>query len=598
MMMMKMMMMIYDDDDVVDSLLWVKMVTMTQIENTFQQNTFLLSQPEDVSHIYLPGLHERQQKRKLKKNNCTKRSTEVRSVMFRISMRCKECQLKNDYFQGTDARRSGSEEDKIRRKRSKKRRGGCSDKEGPIEATSLARSLLERIIEDITHDADPVGGVVDFQAKSTPLVEESFSGSEISSNDEGPRLERNSPVAWTEPKIGRKILTTSLMLKRKKNINRRHKHTVPRLKGGGGDDETISDEDNGDEMGSEENKRKPNEASTTDGEDPSCESSWESLSALERQGSWVDWERNRRSLRPLPLESPRRPDLAYLNTTVDEAADEDGIDHYDLAKDPYRRIDGQVEVVRQAHRDQRKVAGGIYQCRDDGKEDYYLHIMKGGGKFLGIKLMHYEPPQKPIVQFETFAEMGYERYVQCSSQRVRLNLPQETDTGFKWYGHGGNTYLFSSSVYKFCERVDNDFHFSAPGCERITQAPGASQLLCSNKSCGVIYWHLSVIFFHRLKPKHFKEVGQEHFALMLLKSKEHVLLWTDKAGNQTHWTRLEHSSPCEKFHVFEGSLKRIRYVAGEGLLPQSNFSLPAYSPILCTWDDVQPFKRLPSTCNW
>ena len=336
------------------------------------------------------------------------------------------------------------------------------------------------------------------------------------------------------------------------------------------------------------NKKTPHEAF----------SYWQNGEILERNISWDHWELNRQTLRPMPLSSPRCPDLAYMNMTVDEAQDEDGIDHYNLAKDPYRRTAAQVQAVRQAHRDQRRVAGGIYNCRDDGKENFYLHIMKGGGKLLGIKLVHYEPPQKPTVKFETFAEMAYEKYAQCSSQRVRLELPEETDTGFKWYGHGGNTYLFSSSVYKFCERVDNDIHFSAPGCERITQAPGASQLLCSNKSCGVIYWHLSVIFFHRLKPKQFEEVGQEHFALMISKSQEHVLLWTDKDGNRTCWTRLEHSSPFEKFHVYQGSLERIRFVTREGLLPQCNISLPSYSPSLWTWDEAQPFKRLPSTCNW
>ena len=237
-------------------------------------------------------------------------------------------------------------------------------------------------------------------------------------------------------------------------------------------------------------------------------------------------------LRPPPLEPPRRPDLAFMNMTVEEAANEDGIEHYDLAKDAYRRTDAQVQIVKEAQRDQRNVAGGIYQCQEDGKETFYLHIMKSAGKLLGIKLVHVEHHQKPKVQFETFAKMEYERYVQCSSQRVRANLPEETETGFIWYGHGGNKYLFSSSVYKFCERVDNNIHYSAAGCERTNEAPGASQFLCSNKSCGLIFWHLSVMFFHRLKPYHFEKAGEEHFAVMMLKSGGQVLLWTDQADKR------------------------------------------------------------------
>ena len=489
----------------------------------------------------------------------------------------------------------------------------------------------------------------------TSKVSEGFSESNETSDDERPRQDQNPLIAWREPKRPRKINTTSLLLKRKKNIQRyKHRETLfeqahepLRLRGGGED---------GDGINSEQDENEPDELPTTDGEEaasrvePSAdekkkrseekerkkhdrrneeveketaldflansesfqnagkntcganlsqsakETNWQSVRS--RPDSWGHWEQDRQILRPPPLDPPRRPELAYQNMTADEAGNEDGIEHFDLAKDAYRRTDAQVRVVREAQRDQRKVAGGIYQCQEDGKENFYLHVMKGAGKLLGIKLVHYQHLQKPRVQFETFAKMDYEKYVQCNSQRVRVNLPEETETGFVWYGHGGNTYPLSSSVYKFCERVDNDIHFSASDCERVTQAPGASQLMCSSKSCGIIFWHLSVVFFHRKKANHFEEAGQEHFAVMMLKSEELVLLWTDKAGNQTRWTRLEHSLRYEKVHVFPGSVERIRYVVAEGLLPQCNFSLPAYSPILRTWEEPQPMKRISSTCKW
>ena len=324
----------------------------------------------------------------------------------------------------------------------------------------------------------------------------------------------------------------------------------------------------------------------------------QSIILLEREASWRQWELDRQMLRPPPLASPRLPEMEYVNMTVDDAENEDGIEHYDLAKDAYRRTDAQVQMVRKARRDQREVAGGIYQCQEEGKESLYLHIMKGPSSFIGIKLVHFEPSQKPRVQFETFGKMEYERYVQSSSHRVRVNLPEETDTGFIWYGHGGSKDPLSSSVYKFCERVDNDMHYSAGRCERITQAPGASQLLCSNESCGIIFWHLSVIFFHCLKRNHFEEAGQEHFAVMLLRSGEQVLLWTDKADMQTRWKKLEHSPCYEKMQVWQVSRDRVRYVVAEGLLPECNFSLPAYSPIIRTWDEPRPFRRIPSTSTW
>ena len=469
--------------------------------------------------------------------------------------------------------------------------------------------------------------------------------------------DQTAPLFWTEPKQVRKIQTTSLLLRRKRKDKRRHKiKPVLRLRGGCGDDENMDDgtnsnddEDNDDDgkENHQKDKDKPDLLFATDREsvtgaggderDHRKESEMDievepmseaegvknavgqteevknggeanlsefvnatnrpSVTTSIRADSWMEWEQDREMLRPLPLDPPREPDLAYLNMTVDEAANEDGIEHFNLAKDAYRRSDAQVQAVREAQRDQRNVAGGIYQCQEDGKENFYLHIMKSTGKLLGIKLVHVDHPHRPKVQFETFAQMEYERYIQCSSQRVRVNLPEETETGFLWHGHGGNTYPLSNSVYKFEERVDNNIHYSAAGCERVTEAPGASQLLCSNKSCSVIFWHLSVIFFHRVKANQFEEAGQEHFAAMMSKSDEFVLLWTDKNGNKTRWTRLEHSERYEKVYVSQVSLERIRYVVAKGLLPPCIFLPPAYSPYKSKWTEAQPLQRISPSSN-
>ena len=529
-----------------------------------------------------------------------------------------------------------------------------------VVVEAAGKDIVEAGAKDVVQgmDSDPTQADPGCQAveenhdsdKTTSLGLGSFSESGMSTTvDDGSKQDQCSPKTWKEPIRGRKIHTTSLLLRRKKKIKRRNKQKpVLRLRGGCGEGEEkddgmkASDEDDDDGGSrSKQDKKETKELSATHEEEASDEfgekeltkgteinknampgansdkaamgeggsdqeammetedeTNRQSVLSLDRPSLWTEWELRRQRLRPMPLDPARQPDLAYMNMTVDEAENEDGIEHYDLSKDAYRRSDAQVQVVKEAQRDQRRVAGGIYQCCEEGKEAFYLHIMKGPGKLLGLKLVHFEHSHTPAIEFETFGKMDYEQYVQCSSQRVRVNLPKETDTGFIWYGHGGNKYPLSSSVYKFCERVDNDIHYSAAGCERISEAPGASQLLCSNRSCGIIFWHLSVMFFHRVKANHFEQAGQEHFAVMMLKSGEQVLLWTDKAGKQTSWSRLEHSSRYEDIHVFSVSLERIRYVVAEGLLPDCNFSLPAYSSFIEQWNQPQPLNRIPPTSTW
>ena len=555
-----------------------------------------------------------------------------------------------NHFQGAETSRPRSVRE--RKKRTLKERQTCNAEEEVTEAAAKddVVSITDKILEgsDIgTTQTDPCRQAVEekqdsYQKMSLQLgsVSESYMSTTV---DDSSKM--SPPIKWKEPIRERKIQTSSLMLRRRKKIKRRNKpEPVLRLRGGcceGEEDDEMKSSDEDDEDGGSGfklDKKETKEPSATHEEEVSsrvgcekevtkeaeidkeamteanidkavigdagsgrearAETNRQSVPSFDRPSLWTDWELMRQRLRPLPLDPARQPDLAYMNMTVDEAENEDGIEHYDCAKDAYRRSDAQVQVVKEAQRDQRRVAGGIYQCFEEGKEAFYLHIMKGPGKLLGLKLVCFEPSLKPAIQFETFGEIGYERYIQCSSQRVRVNLPQETDTGFIWYGHGGNKHPLSTSVYKFCERVDNDIHYSAVNCERITQAPGASQLLCSNQSCGIIFWHLSVMFFHRVKANHFQEAGQEHFAVMMLKSGEQVLLWTDKDGKQTSWSRLEHSSRYEDVHVFPGSLKRIRYVVAEGLLPDRNFSWPAYSSAIEQWNQPQPCNRIPPTSTW
>ena len=136
-------------------------------------------------------------------------------------------------------------------------------KEDSIE---VANSLLEEIIENVANDDDDADddGVVGVKEKASllqqnlslsvtnddgddgvvcadekaSLLEENLSLAEMSTNDEEPMQNRNPLVSWVEPKRGRKIKTTSLLLKRKKKIKRRpKKRLVLRLRGGSYDEE-------------------------------------------------------------------------------------------------------------------------------------------------------------------------------------------------------------------------------------------------------------------------------------------------------------------------------------------------------------------------
>ena len=114
--------------------------------------------------------------------------------------------------------------------------------------------------------------------KEASLVTESSSESNVSSTVD--RQNQASPLAWTEPKRGRKIQTTSLLLRRKKKDKRRHKvKPVLRLRGGCGDDEmddgtnSNDEEDNDDDEErnyQQQDEGRPHQNFTSDGGKASC----------------------------------------------------------------------------------------------------------------------------------------------------------------------------------------------------------------------------------------------------------------------------------------------------------------------------------------
>ena len=156
----------------------------------------------------------------------------------------------------------------------------------------------------------------------------------------------------------------------------------------------------------------------------------------------------------------------------------------------------------------------------------------------------------------------------------------------------------SSDVFVFCERVDRDLHFSQGPCERITEAPGASQSICSNPGCGLVVWHLSRKCFRRNADGEFVEVWQEDFALVSFKSLHEKLFWSHPNRRLKHswWERLDSSPQYDAFIPDAGSRRRVQENFGK--LPPWNFDPPCYTPSLQSWTDPVALVREADNSSW
>ena len=376
-------------------------------------------------------------------------------------------------------------------------------KEDVVEDGSFVKNVVESLISEIIEDLretevdscqENIHESNDYIAKPILMAENHFKSDQSAIEDRN--QEQNSPIPWKEYKKTRKITTTSLLLKRRKNQRQRKQkpkcfvHETLRLRGGNGDenddDPRNPDEDEGDGVNS-----KPDQASNTDGEEgrifqPSsspqiasqvdesqrrkrgreADDSFDTyvpVKQLNRPPGWSTWEDKKRQ-RPGPLQPPRVPTLDYANMTVTAIEDEDGVRIMSQYKDRYMRSELQLERISDAQRDQRKIGGGIYRCLERDHEGFELAIRKGfKSKTLGIVLRRWKQG-KLFSIFESFGDMKYE-YFKFSENglRVRQARPEETPTGFIWTGVGGEMALPdkpSSNVFVFCERMDRDMHFS------------------------------------------------------------------------------------------------------------------------------------------
>ena len=323
---------------------------------------------------------------------------------------------------------------------------------------------------------------------------------------------------------------------------------------------------------------------------------------LNRPRGWSEWEYKTKQ-RPAPLHPPRVPDLQYANMTIRAIENEDGAQIFSQFKDKYMRTSVQLQRSEEAQADQRRVGGGVYSCLLDGQEGFELVLRKGyKSKALGIALRHRREGKVQTV-FDSFADMDYEYFRFCNhtpGRRFRQMCPETTPTGYIWTGVGGELPLPdrpSSDVFVFCERADRDIHFSGGSCERISQAPGASQSICSNATCGQVTWHLSRKCFQRVGNHQFQEVWQEDFALITFRSGEEKLLWTHPQRKLKHswWARQDSSAQYDGFIPEAASRKRVKENVKN--LPPWNFNPPTYVPPP-TWTDTVPLEREADNSCW
>ena len=327
------------------------------------------------------------------------------------------------------------------------------------------------------------------------------------------------------------------------------------------------------------------------------------LGQLNRPPGWSAWGMDKTKPRPAPLHPPRIPDLQHANMTIRAIEEEDGAQIFSQYKDIYMRSEVQLQRSAVAQGDQRKVAGGWYTCLEPGQEGFELVLRKGfKSKTLGITLRK-RTQGETFVVFDSFADMDYEFFHfsrHTDGLRFRKMCPKTTPTGYIWTGAGGEVPLPdhpSSDVFVFCERADRDIHFSCGSCERITQAPGASQSICSNTSCGQVTWHLSRKCFQRVGDNDFLEVWQEDFALITFRSGQEKLLWTHphRKLKRSWWTRLDSSPQYEGFIPEAGSRRRVQENFKK--LPPWTFDPPTYVPA-AAWTDPLPLMREADNSRW
>ena len=309
--------------------------------------------------------------------------------------------------------------------------------------------------------------------------------------------------------------------------------------------------------------------------------------------------------RPAPTNPPREQNLEYGNMTTDVIDNEDGTEIFSPCLDRYRRTEAQVEALKDAGKDQRKMGGGVYQKKDGSQT--FLTIQKGFmSKDIGMKLVTVEQGNVRT-SLHCFGTMEYENFKFCKTApglRIRLEPPQETGTGYIWHGFGLDLPPLTGKcgVYAYCERAgERDIHFSEERCERVSEAPGASQNMCSGRNCGVVKWHLSQKEFYYDQNGQWEEAQQNDFALVVFRTGREELVWTEQPAVgehvQSRWVRLDSSDQFDGVRVDSGSKQRLKNFLDQNRLPPFDFPMPKYAPVVQHWRDQVVLRRQVATCD-
>ena len=363
----------------------------------------------------------------------------------------------------------------------------------------------------------------------------------------------------------------------------KRKHEVLRLRGGAGKEESSSSDADERKTMPPPNKRLRRKRTT--------------YKMLPDQH--VGHHLEKKCQRPAPMEPPREQDLEYGNMTTDVVENEDGTEILSPCLDSYRRTEAQVEAVREAREDQRKMGGGVYQKKDGSQE--FLTIQRGyASKDIGLKLVNVEEGQMRT-NLNCFATMNYEyfKFSKCNpGRRIRQEPPEETRMGYIWHGFGGDLSASRGrcGIYMYCERAgERDLHFSEVGCERLSEAPGASQGMCSNRNCGVVKWHLSQKEFHYDKNSQWEEIQQNDFALIVFKTGREELVLTEQPAVgeavRSSWVRLDNSEQFERVLVDSGTKERLKNFLSQKRLPPYEFPVPTYTHLVQRWKDQGVLMR-------
>ena len=364
-------------------------------------------------------------------------------------------------------------------------------------------------------------------------------------------------------------------------------HDVLRLKGGGEDDSSTDDDNQGKPPRKKRFKR----------------GNYAALHYPDQLGVGVGFEKTRQ--RPAPLDPPREQDFDFGNMTAELIENEDGSEIFSPELDSYKRTRHQLKAVKEAAADQRRVGGGVYQ-KKDGSQTFFT-IQKGWvTKDIGLKLTTTEDG-KVKTEFNCFATMNYEFFKFSKNTpglRIRQKQPQETRTGYIWHGFGGDLFPGADKcgIYAYCERAgERDLHFSELGCERLSEAPGASQMMCSNRNCGVVKWHLAQKEFQYDNNGQWEEIQQNDFAVVVFKSGSEELVWTEQPAVgepvRSRWVRLESSQQFDGVQVEKGCKERIKNFLDQNRLPKFAFPVPRYGPPIQCWRDQEALRRQVADCE-